>query len=86
MPGYYQPVPPGQKPFARKRHTIILAIHAGTALTYGMGSVPAGATQSVTFDFTVLSGSQAPPNGSRITPVVWDRAHGGLVSRSVAVS
>ena len=51
-----------------------------------MGTVAAGATQSVTFDFTVLSGSQAPPNGSLITPVVSDRAHGALVSRTVAVN
>jgi hypothetical protein len=51
-----------------------------------MGYVAAGATQSVTFDFTVLSGSQVPPNGSLITLVVSDRANGALISLTVAVN
>jgi hypothetical protein len=59
---------------------------AGTSLSYGIGYVAAGATQSVTLDFTVLSGTQAPPNGSLITLVVTDRANGALVSRTVAVN
>jgi hypothetical protein len=59
---------------------------AGTTFQYNMGNVAAGATQSVTFSFTVLSGTQAPPNGSLITLVVTDRANGALVSRTVAVN
>jgi hypothetical protein len=58
---------------------------AGTGLSYVMGYVTAGATQVVSLDFTVLSGSQAPPDGSLITAVVSDRVHGGLVSSSLAV-
>jgi hypothetical protein len=59
---------------------------AGTQLYYGMGYVAAGATQAVTLNFTVLSGAQAPPNGSLITLVVTDRANGALVSQTVAVN
>jgi hypothetical protein len=55
---------------------------AGTALSYGMGCVAAGATQVVSLDFTVLS---AAPDGSLITAVVSDRANGGLVSCSATV-
>jgi large repetitive protein len=58
---------------------------AGTGLTYYMGNVAAGATQVVSLDFTVLSGAQAPPDGSLITAVVSDRAHGALVSCSATV-
>jgi hypothetical protein len=59
---------------------------AGTALSYVMGYVMAGATQTVTLDFTVLSGTQAPPKGSLITLVVTDRVNGALVSHTVAVN
>ena len=55
-------------------------------LSYNMGYVAAGATKVVSLDFTVLSGTQAPPDGSLITLVVSDRAHGALVSRTVAVN
>jgi hypothetical protein len=58
---------------------------AGTALTYSMGSVAAGATQVVSLDFTVLSSTQAPPDGSLLTAVVSDQAHGGLVSFTATV-
>jgi hypothetical protein len=34
-----------------------------------MGFVAAGATELASLDFNVLSGSQAPPNGSLITLV-----------------
>jgi hypothetical protein len=59
---------------------------AGTALSYAIGYVAAGATQSVTLNFTVLSGTQAPPTGSLITLLVTDRANGALVSHTVAVN
>jgi hypothetical protein len=58
---------------------------AGTALSYSIGYVAAGATQVANLKFTVLSGTQMPPNGSLITPVVSDRAHGAVVSESVRV-
>ena len=58
---------------------------AGTALSTYMGIIAAGATQVVSLDFRVLSGSQAPPDGSLITAVVSDRVHGGLVSCSATV-
>jgi hypothetical protein len=58
---------------------------AGTALTYTIGNVAAGATQVVGLDFKVLSGTQAPPDGSLITLVVGDGATGGLVSSSAVV-
>jgi hypothetical protein len=51
-----------------------------------MGYVAAGATQVVSLDFRVLSGTQAPPKGSLITLVVTDRDNGALVSRTVAVN
>jgi hypothetical protein len=59
---------------------------AGTGLYYDVSNLAAGATQAVNFTFTVLSGSQSPPNGSLITLVVTDRADGYLVSRTVAVN
>ena len=46
---------------------------AGTGLSYNIGNVAAGATLVVSLDFTVLSGTQAPPDGSLITAVVSDR-------------
>ena len=52
----------------------------------GVDNVPVGATQNLTLAFTVLSGSQTPPNGSLITLVVADLTHGATVSRSVAVN
>ena len=58
---------------------------AGTALSYGMGYVTARATQVVSLDFKVLSGTSAPPDGSLLTLVVSDRANGGLVSCSATV-
>jgi hypothetical protein len=58
---------------------------AGTGLSYGMGYVAAGGTQVVSLDFKVLSGTQAPPDGSLITAVVLDRSNGGLVSCSATV-
>ena len=39
----------------------------------------------VSLDFAVLSGTQAPPDGSLITAVVSDRAHGASVSSSATV-
>jgi hypothetical protein len=59
---------------------------AGTAFSYFMGNIAAHTTESVTFSFTVLSRTEAPPNGSLITLVVTDRANGALVSYSVAVN
>jgi hypothetical protein len=59
---------------------------AGTAFSYFMGIIAAHATESVTFSFTVLSGTEAPSNGSLITLVVTDRANGALVSHTVAVN
>ena len=50
-----------------------------------MGNIAAGATAVVSLDFAVLSGTQAPPNGSLITAVVTDRAHGAFVSSSATV-
>jgi hypothetical protein len=58
---------------------------AGTGLSHGIGFVAAGATQVVTLNFTVLSGTQAPPNGSLITLVVSDRTNGAVVSETVSV-
>ena len=58
---------------------------AGTALSYAMAWVAAGATQVVSLDFMVLSGTQAPPDGSLITLVVSDRTNGALVSCSATV-
>jgi uncharacterized membrane protein affecting hemolysin expression len=58
---------------------------AGTGLSYTMGYVAAGATQVVSLDFKVLSGTQAPPDGSLITLVVGDATTGGLVSSSATV-
>ena len=56
---------------------------AGTALSL-MGNIAAHTTESVTFSFTVLSGTGLT-NGSLITLVVTDRANGALVSHSIAV-
>ena len=55
-----------------------VVIRPEPACTYTMGTVAAGATPVVSLDFTVLSGTQAPPDGSLITAVVSDRAHGGF--------
>jgi hypothetical protein len=59
---------------------------AGTLLTYTIGYVAAGASQSVNLSFTVLSGSQTPPKGSLSTLVVSDDARGESVSRTVTVN
>jgi hypothetical protein len=58
---------------------------AGTAFSYFMGNVAPGATQVVSLDFTVLSGSHAPPDGSVITLSVSDQARSASVSRSATV-
>jgi hypothetical protein len=58
---------------------------AGTALSYTVGYVDAGASQSFNLDFTVLSGAQAPPNGSAITLALSDSARSLSVSRTVTV-
>jgi hypothetical protein len=58
---------------------------AGTTFSYNAGNVAAGTTQVVGLDFTVLSGTNAPPYGSLITAVVTDRANGALVSCSATV-
>jgi uncharacterized membrane protein affecting hemolysin expression len=58
---------------------------AGTPLSYTFGYVVAGATQTVTLDFTVLSGAQAPAHGSLITLLVSDRVNGALVSKTATV-
>ena len=52
-------------------------------LNYNVGYVAAGATASFNLDFTVLSGAQAPPNGSLITLVLSDLARSVSVSRTV---
>jgi hypothetical protein len=59
---------------------------AGAGLSSYMGTATAGGTLAITLNFTVLSGTSAPPNGSLITFVVSDRVHGALVSRSLAVN
>jgi large repetitive protein len=59
---------------------------AGTILTYAIGYVAAGASQSVNLSFTTLSGSQTPPKGSLITLVVSDDVRGAAVSRTVTVN
>jgi uncharacterized repeat protein (TIGR01451 family) len=43
---------------------------AGTGLSSYMGTATAGGTLAITLNFTVLSGTSAPPNGSLITFVV----------------
>jgi Domain of unknown function DUF11 len=58
---------------------------AGTAFTYNVGTVAAGASESVDFDFMVLSGTQTPPNGSAITLLISDVARGVSVSRTATV-
>jgi hypothetical protein len=58
---------------------------AGTALSYIVGYVAAGSSQSLNFDFTVLSGAQAPPNGSLITLLMSDAARSASFSRTVTV-
>ena len=58
---------------------------AGSALSYIVGYVAAGASQSFNLDFTVLSGAQAPPNGSLITLLINDQARSASVSRTVTV-
>ena len=65
--------------------TTINGYPAGTALSYYMGTAAAGATLVVSLDFTVLSGAQAPPDGSLVTLVVSDQARGVSVSRSTTV-
>ena len=50
-----------------------------------VGNVTPGASQVVSLSFTVLSGSQAPPDGSLLTVVVSDRVHGASVSSSLTV-
>ena len=58
---------------------------AGTAFSYFMGNIAAGATAVVSLDFSVLSGTQAPPDGSVITLVVSDQAHSVSVSGSATI-
>ena len=58
---------------------------AGTVLGYTVGYVAAGASQSINFDFTVLSGAQAPPNGSLITLLMSDVARSASFSRTATV-
>jgi hypothetical protein len=56
---------------------------AWTTFAYNIGNVAAGATKSMTLSFTVLSGTQAPPNGFRSSPsslqtestVLWSPIH-----------
>jgi hypothetical protein len=50
-----------------------------------MGYVAAGAIAVVNLNFTVLSGSQTPAEGTLITPLISDRANGAMVSESVKV-
>jgi len=64
--------------------TVDAGYPAGDFFSYNVGYVAAGASQSVNFAFTVLSGSQAP-KGSLITPVFLDQARGASVSRTVTV-
>jgi hypothetical protein len=59
---------------------------AGSALSYNMGYIAGGATKVASLDFKVLSGTQAPPDGSLITAMVSDGENGGLVSSSLAVN
>ena len=59
---------------------------AGTALSYTFGNVAAGASQSVTLSFNVLSGTQTPPNGSLVTLVISDQARAVTVSRTSAIN
>jgi hypothetical protein len=65
--------------------TVYSSYPAGTALSYTVGYVAAGASQSFNLDFTVLSGVQAPPNGSLITLLLSDAARSASVSRTVTV-
>jgi hypothetical protein len=65
--------------------TVYSSYPAGTALSYTVGYVAAGASQSFNLDFTVLSGAQAPPNGSLITLLMSDAARSASVSRTVTV-
>jgi hypothetical protein len=65
--------------------TVYSSYPAGTALSYTVGYVDAGASQSFNLDFTVLSGVQAPPNGSLITLLMSDAARSASVSRTVTV-
>src|ERR1700737_4535266 len=58
---------------------------AGTAFTYNMGNVAAGATQVVSLDFKVLNGTQAPPDGSVVTLLVSDKTRSLSVSCSATV-
>jgi hypothetical protein len=59
---------------------------AGTVLSYPFGNVPAKASQTATFSFTVLNGTSTPPNGSLLTFVICDQTRGTSVSRTVAVN
>ena len=65
--------------------TVYGSYPAGTALSYTVGYVAAGASQSVNLaTFTVLGASQAP-RGSLITLVASDYARSASVSRTVTV-
>jgi hypothetical protein len=58
---------------------------AGTALSYTLGYIAAGVSESVYLDFKVLSGTPNPPDGSVATLVVSDQATGASVSRSATI-
>ena len=58
---------------------------AGTALSYTLGYIAAGVSESVYLDFRVLSGTPNPPDGSVATLVVSDQATGAPVSRSATI-
>ncbi len=52
---------------------------AGTVLSFPFGNVPAKASQTATFSFTVLNGTSTPPNGSLLTFVICDQTRGTFV-------
>jgi hypothetical protein len=58
---------------------------AGAYYSFSFLNVPAGVSQSAFVDLTVLSGAQAPPDGTIITLDILDPDRSGSVSRSVTV-
>jgi hypothetical protein len=58
---------------------------AGRGLSSYLGTAAPGATLVLSLDFTVLSGTAAPPDGSLITAVISDQVHGALVSCTAIV-
>jgi hypothetical protein len=67
------------------RFTSSAGFSAGHVFNINFSNVSAGGSQSVLVNLNVLSGGQAPPDGTIINLVVNDAARAGAVSRSIVV-